>query len=123
MGMHNIVCSGCGDSFHWFSGNVSDQRCEPCKASQKSCAPIDSVTADLLRADNETLRGYTEKFAKELSAARAQIRTLVKRNVRLRNALVNIRDEQIMDGAGVRSELENSLTAAMRNIAIEELEL
>lgn len=43
---------------------------------------------------------------------------------RFREALVNIKEEQVVTGNPIRimNELENQLTASMRNIAIEALE-
>lgn len=41
MGIFNINCSGCNESFMWFSGNITNQLCEIC--NKKEDASVNSL--------------------------------------------------------------------------------
>ncbi len=62
-----------------------------------------------------------EYYKGALRIKQQQYEDALQRLHKFKRALEGIRDEQVLDGQGV-VDLDNLLTAAMRNIAIEALE-
>ncbi len=62
-----------------------------------------------------------EYYQGRLSVVQQNYENALQRLHKFKRALEDIRDEQVLDGQGI-VDLDNLLTAAMRNIAIEALE-